>query len=142
MRKNITGFTLLELIVVVLIVATLSALAIPRYIRAREYAIGKEAQANMRLIAAAEKMYYLEYGDYWPSPLTDVTDIGTINFTLNLALNETYWDYHVGSGGGYAYIAWADRKGLVYPQPFWSCQWLISNLVADTTGPYTAFTCP
>lgn len=130
MPRNPKGFTLLELIVVVLIVATLTGLAIPRYIRAREYAITKEVITNLKLIHLAETIYYSEYRAYWPATLTYEDNIGVINSTLKLYLNETYWDYAVGNLDRYGAVpvTWANRVGT---GPYQYCEYY---LYLNTTG--------
>ncbi|MCM8795768.1 MAG: prepilin-type N-terminal cleavage/methylation domain-containing protein, partial [Candidatus Omnitrophica bacterium] len=58
------GFTLLELVVVIIIIGILATFGISQYIPARERALGKEAIANLKLIAAAERIYRMETGRY------------------------------------------------------------------------------
>jgi len=58
------GFTLAELVIVIIIIAILAALAIPRFIRTAEKAKGDESVANLRLIFAGERMYRLDYNIY------------------------------------------------------------------------------
>lgn len=137
MHKNKTGFTLIELIVVVLIVATLSALAIPRYIKAREYAIVKEALINLRLIQVAEKMYYLENTNkYYPQSAQTITIVGTINTDLHLSLNETYWDYAIESSDGSSFTATAER---IAGGPYAGCQY---SILPDSDPSQSSGSCP
>jgi len=51
-------------VIVIIIIAILAALAIPRFIRTAEKAKGEEAIANLRLIFAGERMYRLDYNIY------------------------------------------------------------------------------
>lgn len=59
-----SGFTLLEILIVVVIIGILAGLAIPKFNKSIESAKGKEAYVNLQLILTAEKMYYLDYGSY------------------------------------------------------------------------------
>lgn len=58
MRK---GFTLLELLTVVIIVAILSSLAVPQFFRVAERARSAEATAAMGAIRSAQMRYYAEH---------------------------------------------------------------------------------
>lgn len=92
MKKVFKGFTLIELIAVVVIVGILAAIAYPQYQKTKERALGREARANMELILAALKIYRMQNGEYYPASGT-IDDINTINSVLKLSLNEEEWDY-------------------------------------------------
>jgi len=95
--KHLAGFTLLELITVVIIVAILVAISVPQYLKTVERSYDKEAIANLKLIKAAQKIYKLEYLVYYGAPNQDL--INLINLNLRLDLNESVWDYYIVSGG-------------------------------------------
>jgi type IV pilus assembly protein PilA len=58
------GFTLIELMVVVLIIAILIAIAIPTFLGARRRAQDRAAQSNLRNALTAEKAYYTDNQAY------------------------------------------------------------------------------
>jgi type IV pilus assembly protein PilA len=58
------GFTLIELMVVVLIIAILIAIAIPTFLGARTRAQDRAAQSNLRNALTAEKSYYTDAQAY------------------------------------------------------------------------------
>ncbi len=58
------GFTLIELMVVVMIIAVLIAIAIPSFLGFRQSAQDRSAQSEVRNVLLAEKAYWLENGDY------------------------------------------------------------------------------
>jgi type IV pilus assembly protein PilA len=58
------GFTLIELMVVVLIIASLIAIAIPTFLGARQRAQDRAAQSNLRNALTAEKTYYTDSQAY------------------------------------------------------------------------------
>ena len=64
LRKNQGGFTLVELMIVVIIVGILAAVAIPMYQGATERAKASEAVAALGTIRGALRVYYAEHGTY------------------------------------------------------------------------------
>jgi type IV pilus assembly protein PilA len=58
------GFTLIELMVVVLIIAILIAIAIPTFLGARQRAQDRAAQSNLRNALTAEKSFYTDKQAY------------------------------------------------------------------------------
>jgi type IV pilus assembly protein PilA len=63
-RRTDDGFTLIELMVVVLIIAILIAIAIPTFLGARRRAQDRQAQGNLRNALTAEKAYYSDEQAY------------------------------------------------------------------------------
>jgi type II secretory pathway pseudopilin PulG len=88
MHKKEAGFTLIELLLVVTVVMTLALIAIPSYVKSKKRAIAKEGIANIKLIAAAERIYNMENGAY-----TVCTNATTCNDALKLMLIATNWAY-------------------------------------------------
>lgn len=68
LRKRLSrdeeGFTLIELMVVVLIIAILIAIAIPTFLGARERAQDRAAQSDIRNGFTAEKVYFTDNEAY------------------------------------------------------------------------------
>ena len=58
------GFTLIELMVVVMIIAVLIAIAIPSFLGFRASAQDRSAQSEVRNVLLAEKAFWLDNGDY------------------------------------------------------------------------------
>src|SRR3989442_1790077 len=69
------GFTLIELMVVVLIIAILIAIAIPTFLGARKRAQDRAAQSNLRNALTAEKVYYTDFQKYALGSVMAGTDI-------------------------------------------------------------------
>ncbi|KPJ68318.1 MAG: hypothetical protein AMJ45_02605 [Syntrophobacter sp. DG_60] len=64
LRKNSKGFTLIELMIVVAIIAILAAIAIPQYKKFQLKAKTSEAKANLGAIRTAEEAYSAETDNY------------------------------------------------------------------------------
>lgn len=62
--KRDEGFTLIELMVVVMIIAVLIAIAIPSFLGFRKSAQDRSAQSELRNVLLAEKAYWLDNGNY------------------------------------------------------------------------------
>jgi prepilin-type N-terminal cleavage/methylation domain-containing protein len=56
-----TGFTLVEIMIVVAIIALLAAIAVPAFMRARKRAQATQVINDLRLIAAAVDQYAVEF---------------------------------------------------------------------------------
>jgi type IV pilus assembly protein PilA len=69
-KGNEEGFTLIELMVVVLIIAILIAIAIPTFLGARQRAQNRSAQSNVRNALTAEKTSYTDTQSYTATSAT------------------------------------------------------------------------
>src|SRR5207247_6338295 len=77
-RSRDEGFTLIELMVVVLIIAILIAIAIPTFLGARKRAQDRASQSNLRNALTAEKVYYTDSQKY----TTDLDQLTSIEPSL------------------------------------------------------------
>ena len=59
-RKMRHGFTLVEIMIVVLIIGILLAIAIPNFVRARNTSRGKACVANLKQIDSATEQYLMD----------------------------------------------------------------------------------
>ena len=72
---NKKGFTLLELLIVVLIIGILAAIALPQYKKAVERSKMAEAVTIVKTIAQAQQRYYLLHNEYLDCTGLDALDI-------------------------------------------------------------------
>lgn len=75
LRNGDRGFTLIELMVVVLIIAILIAIAIPTFLGARERSQDRAVQSNLRNGLTAAKVIYADSEDYTEATTTHLEEI-------------------------------------------------------------------
>ena len=87
--QSTQGFTLVEIMIVVVIIGLLAAMAIPAFQKVRTSSQDKAVLNNARQLAAAADQYFLENG---VSTVDQTSLIGATNYVkaLNLVANETY----------------------------------------------------
>ena len=72
--KNDKGFTLVELMVVLVIIGILVAIAVPIYNKTQDKAKETACQANLRILEGAVAQYQLDNDGALPSTLDNLSD--------------------------------------------------------------------
>ena len=91
------GFTLVELLVVVLILSALAFIAVPRISQSATNAKISACKTNVELMNSQIELYYSQNNAAWPATLADVTGSTTYfpdgapacPFTMAYVYNET-----------------------------------------------------
>lgn len=104
-----TGFTLIEVMVVVVIVGILAATGIPNFLRYRAHAMQAEARSNLAVIFVAEMSFFTEQKEFG-----NFTDIG---FAITGGGTNRY-TYRTGLGIG---AGLGPNGGNLCGQPSGSC---------------------
>lgn len=96
---------------VLIIIAILAILALPRFIKATETVKGREAITSLEQIKAGEIVYRSDENTYWPLGAVAESDVVIINSQLKLFLDtrELNWDYSVVAPTASTFTATATR---------------------------------
>ncbi len=105
-----TGFTLLELMIVVAIIAILAAIAIPAYNGYITSARISECANEVTAIKLAQKQFFLENNRFFPNPDAAVTSVGANYLAIEGAsggyFRSTYREFGGVAGiGSNSYLA-------------------------------------
>ena len=73
MKKLQKGFTLIELMIVIAIIAILAAILIPNFLHARAESVTAACEGNEKQIATAEEEYSVDNGGNYAHPFTALT---------------------------------------------------------------------
>ena len=96
MKQSKKGFTLVEIMIVVVIIGLLAAMAIPAFQKVRENSQDKTILNNLRQVASGGQQYLLEEG----ASLSTYSDLETTYFpTIQAVAGETYTGLTVGNSG-------------------------------------------
>lgn len=100
--KDIKGFTLMELLTTMIVVAVLAAVAIPRLAGNIEKSKTSEAINTMSALRRATLAYYDEHDGNWPGDYlstTEAAEVSKIEYTLgiNLPTSVHGWFFSVGN---------------------------------------------
>ena len=91
LKSSSKGFTLVEIMIVVVIIGLLAAMAIPAFQKVRASSQDKAVLNNLRQLGSAADQYFLENG---VSTVTSVDLVGTNSSqyvkAVNAVANETY----------------------------------------------------
>jgi prepilin-type N-terminal cleavage/methylation domain-containing protein len=89
--RNSKGFTLIELMIVVVIIGILAAIAIPKFSQVSKSAKESEADGILKQVYTLEQSYYQRYDTY-----TDGTNLTTVGW--DAGQNAKYYTFTLAGG--------------------------------------------
>lgn len=102
-RRLHRGFTLVEVIVVVIVIGILASIAMPKYLRTVERSRCAEARKALGVIRDMELVYFVENNLY-------TGNMADLNLTYPAACNaDYYFRYSIPVGNAAGFTARADR---------------------------------
>jgi prepilin-type N-terminal cleavage/methylation domain-containing protein len=93
------AFTLMELMIVLVIIGILVTLSMTQYLPLRERAFDREVEANLRLIAAGERIWRMEDANNLYRACATTALVNT-DLRLSLPINNPNWNYQVFTYAG------------------------------------------
>lgn len=89
LEKHRKGFTLIEILIVVVIVAILAAISVPIYLEYVKGARAADAQSQIGAIYNAAKMYYQD-NDMWPNSIDELEEMGYLTVDESVKRQWTF----------------------------------------------------
>ena len=126
-ERDEEGFTLIELMVVVLIIAILIAIAIPTFLGARQKAQDRAAQSDLRNALTAAKTAYVDTQTY---SATEDQDLASIEPSLTYSMTSASTapsNINVWTNG-------SDQLGMASKAADGTCWQLFDSAAAGTAG--------
>jgi prepilin-type N-terminal cleavage/methylation domain-containing protein len=129
-RTAPNGFSLIEVLIVMILIGVLISWGLPGYQRAMEQSRADTAGANLRAIWSAERLYWLENHTY-TTDLAALRDLGLLD--PGIVTSTMGYSYRVTSASSTAFQAVASRVN----NPRWSGDLIITE-TGLTSGTITA----
>lgn len=116
--KRQTGFTIVELLIVIVVIAVLAAISVIAYTGIQNRAADAAVQSDLRSIATKIRLYYVD-NDTYPNGGANTAFPAGITHTVNRQAYDTngvnlyYCTVHTGSNARFA-LAARSKSGNVY----------------------------
>lgn len=110
-----SGFTLIELMIVIAIIAILAAILVPNFMRARAQGNVTACKSNLKNIGTASEVYATDNNTRYPLLLSDLAPkyLGTIPTCPSSALSPSYSFSSVSNPDAYTVVCTGNFHGAV-----------------------------
>jgi len=99
-RINKRGFTLVEILIVVIILGILAAIVIPQFTNASTDARNSSAKSMLQTVRSQVELYKLQHGDRWPVTAANGLLTATSTFDWTKLTTKTEIDGAAGNNSG------------------------------------------
>ena len=105
-----TGFTLIEMMIVIVVIGILVGTLLPQFRGAQDEAAEQRARSELRTLATALESYYIHNSNAYPTALTSLTTVTPRIVTVipddPFRAAGTDYSYSYDTGGAY-YVIWS-----------------------------------
>ncbi|CEP66034.1 Type II secretion system protein G [Moorella glycerini] len=114
------GFTLIELMVVVVIIGILAAIAVPQFMGQSDKAKISKAKADLKTIGSAIELYYTDNGALPPEGSNNTLDANALqNYLKTIPQDPWGGNYYYDKDTNYGHVGFTlkdgSNKGIYYP---------------------------
>lgn len=102
---SVRGFTLMEVLLVVVVLGVLAGLAIPNYFKTVEKAKSSEATANLKTLHLGQKIYQVDNSTFYGPSM----NLAAINQNLDIDITQENYVIAITAASAAAYTATATR---------------------------------
>ena len=129
------GFTLIELMVVLLIMAILLAIAIPTFLGVKGGAQDRAAQSDLNTALTNAKAIYGNNQSYVSSTITGLLGSSEASLSFSPGANSAFTQSASAPGNIYVFSA-ADGNGIAFGNRSQggACWWVLTNETAEVAG--------